>query len=245
MPRAGGGTADAHGSGPCVREDVRVQIPPRPRAAGQACSLIFDQLPMGRGICPGGRPPGTPRCGGTTPRTPRTRAGLGASRAPRPSKTSHLASPACLPYPAFLSHAPAPPAPSTSCIALTSHPSPPAPQPSRTRALPHPSAPAPERSRTRAVPHPSSPARQHSCTSGISPNLRRLSNLTRIAVRGPGGHSEPQRGALTAAGATARAPRCCVRWAELAIRAAEWGACRNFQRWRSSRSNCASARSGG
>src|SRR6478736_1185533 len=31
LPRAGGGTADAHGSGPCVRKDVRVQIPPRPR----------------------------------------------------------------------------------------------------------------------------------------------------------------------------------------------------------------------
>src|SRR3984957_18939285 len=34
LPRAGGGTADAHGSGPCVREDVRVQIPPRPRDRG-------------------------------------------------------------------------------------------------------------------------------------------------------------------------------------------------------------------
>src|SRR5262249_12933875 len=31
LPRAGGGTADAHGSGPCVRKDVRVQIPPRPQ----------------------------------------------------------------------------------------------------------------------------------------------------------------------------------------------------------------------
>src|SRR5690348_1734501 len=30
LPGAGGGTADAHGSGPCVRKDVRVQIPPRP-----------------------------------------------------------------------------------------------------------------------------------------------------------------------------------------------------------------------
>ena len=32
--RAGGGTADAHGSGPCVRKDVRVQIPPRPLVDG-------------------------------------------------------------------------------------------------------------------------------------------------------------------------------------------------------------------
>ena len=28
--RASGGMADAHGSGPCVRKDVRVQLPPRP-----------------------------------------------------------------------------------------------------------------------------------------------------------------------------------------------------------------------
>ena len=27
---ASGETADTHGSGPCVRKDVRVQIPPRP-----------------------------------------------------------------------------------------------------------------------------------------------------------------------------------------------------------------------
>src|SRR5690348_4907050 len=37
LPRAGGGTADAHGSGPCVRKDVRVQIPPRPLIS---CSLL-------------------------------------------------------------------------------------------------------------------------------------------------------------------------------------------------------------
>src|SRR5690606_14845213 len=29
-PGASGGMADAHGSGPCVRKDVRVQLPPRP-----------------------------------------------------------------------------------------------------------------------------------------------------------------------------------------------------------------------
>src|SRR5712691_7830590 len=59
LPRAGGGTADAHGSGPCVRKDVRVQIPPRPRA-GLCYSSIFDRLRW--------RPP----ClsGGTTPRNP-------------------------------------------------------------------------------------------------------------------------------------------------------------------------------
>src|SRR6266568_5201548 len=59
LPRAGGGTADAHGSGPCVRKDVRVQIPPRPRV-GLCYSSIFDRLRW--------RPP----ClsGGTTPRNP-------------------------------------------------------------------------------------------------------------------------------------------------------------------------------
>src|SRR3984957_6196084 len=61
LPRAGGGTADAHGLGPCVRKDVRVQIPPRPRVgllyslAGWPASLFA------RSAGPGGRPPGTPR----------------------------------------------------------------------------------------------------------------------------------------------------------------------------------------
>src|SRR5260370_28274071 len=55
LPRAGGGTADAHGSGPCVRKDVRVQIPPRPhlgvlrndndRAAGVAGQPSGDPTP--------------------------------------------------------------------------------------------------------------------------------------------------------------------------------------------------------
>ena len=31
IARASGGMADAHGSGPCVRKDVRVQLPPRPQ----------------------------------------------------------------------------------------------------------------------------------------------------------------------------------------------------------------------
>src|SRR5260370_22060421 len=43
LPGAGGGTADAHGSGPCVRKDVRVQIPPRPRVT-PSCSLAFGQF---------------------------------------------------------------------------------------------------------------------------------------------------------------------------------------------------------
>src|SRR6185312_10958582 len=32
IARASGGMADAHGSGPCVRKDVRVQLPPRPQS---------------------------------------------------------------------------------------------------------------------------------------------------------------------------------------------------------------------
>lgn len=48
-PRASGGMADAHGSGPCVRKDVRVQLPPRPLGrgppgscfAGRASSYIY------------------------------------------------------------------------------------------------------------------------------------------------------------------------------------------------------------
>ena len=40
IARASGGMADAHGSGPCVRKDVRVQLPPRPpchlRIAGRS-----------------------------------------------------------------------------------------------------------------------------------------------------------------------------------------------------------------
>ena len=34
---ASGGMADAHGSGPCVRKDVGVQLPPRPHAPGDPC----------------------------------------------------------------------------------------------------------------------------------------------------------------------------------------------------------------
>jgi hypothetical protein len=43
VARASGGMADAHGSGPCVREDVRVQLPPRP---------LYDEPPPG--MFPGG-----------------------------------------------------------------------------------------------------------------------------------------------------------------------------------------------
>jgi hypothetical protein len=57
--RAGGGTADAHGSGPCVRKDVRVQIPPRPRG-GPCCSLPFGHLHRGPRFFPGARAPGPP-----------------------------------------------------------------------------------------------------------------------------------------------------------------------------------------
>src|SRR5262249_54021555 len=48
--------ADAHGSGPCVRKDVRVQIPPRPRA-GSCWSVAFGHLPHEPRSFPGGDPP--------------------------------------------------------------------------------------------------------------------------------------------------------------------------------------------
>ncbi len=59
--RASGGMADAHGSGPCVRKDVGVQLPPCPRESSLARSEA--KLPPGGAfsLChPGGRPPGTP-----------------------------------------------------------------------------------------------------------------------------------------------------------------------------------------
>src|SRR2546423_13329080 len=47
--------ADAHGSGPCVRKDVRVQLPPRPPAGPWSPN----RLPRGL-IIFGGRTPQTP-----------------------------------------------------------------------------------------------------------------------------------------------------------------------------------------
>ncbi len=72
--RASGGMADAHGSGPCVRKDVGVQLPPCPRESSLARSEA--ELPS-RGafsLChPGGQPPGTP---GRTSRVARSEAKL-------------------------------------------------------------------------------------------------------------------------------------------------------------------------
>src|SRR5215475_4875309 len=51
--KAANRTADAHGSGPCVRKDVRVQIPPRPLyrwPAETRASFVFPGLPGGTGF---------------------------------------------------------------------------------------------------------------------------------------------------------------------------------------------------
>src|SRR5260370_6431386 len=84
LPGAGGGTADAHGSGPCVRKDVRVQIPPRPRVT-PSCSLAFGQFrhwpavpaPGGGGPPPPPHPPPPISVGG-----PRRRLGVVVRRRP-------------------------------------------------------------------------------------------------------------------------------------------------------------------
>jgi hypothetical protein len=61
LPRAGGGTADAHGSGPCVRKDVRVQIPPRPRDSSRCSQALRASFPEIRGVLArGGDPPEPP-----------------------------------------------------------------------------------------------------------------------------------------------------------------------------------------
>src|SRR5690606_9371535 len=58
VARASGGMADAHGSGPCVRKDVRVQLPPRPpqrpRNPVQVLYRVFS-CPKGRGRAGPGR----------------------------------------------------------------------------------------------------------------------------------------------------------------------------------------------
>ncbi len=59
VTRAGGGTVDAHGSGPCVRKDVRVQIPPRPRNEDDPGRKLC-LLPGSFRFPLGGRPPKPP-----------------------------------------------------------------------------------------------------------------------------------------------------------------------------------------
>jgi hypothetical protein len=51
--------ADAHGSGPCVRKDVGVQLPPSPRESGALCSRKA-RTGASRHVCSGGRAPGSP-----------------------------------------------------------------------------------------------------------------------------------------------------------------------------------------
>src|SRR4051794_21688572 len=51
--------ADAHGSGPCVRKDVRVQLPPRPPCS-EARPLARPGLFPFSSSLPGGRAPRTP-----------------------------------------------------------------------------------------------------------------------------------------------------------------------------------------
>src|SRR6266536_4858816 len=55
-----GGMADAHGSGPCVRKDVGVQLPPSPRVPG--CPLSAESADRGHSSC---------LLRGPSPRTPR------------------------------------------------------------------------------------------------------------------------------------------------------------------------------
>jgi hypothetical protein len=52
--------ADAHGSGPCVRKDVRVQLPPRPRATHARGARSPSR---GHRCCSGGPSPQTPSRG--------------------------------------------------------------------------------------------------------------------------------------------------------------------------------------
>ena len=56
--------ADAHGSGPCVRKDVRVQLPPRP--PGDACSRVAFAV-GGHRCCSGGPSPPGPQPGASPP----------------------------------------------------------------------------------------------------------------------------------------------------------------------------------
>src|SRR5947209_18328175 len=50
--------ADAHGSGPCVRKDVRVQLPPRPLCSGPVAArpALSRWLCYSRGAVPPGPP---------------------------------------------------------------------------------------------------------------------------------------------------------------------------------------------
>src|SRR3954453_6215732 len=46
LARASGGMADAHGSGPCVRKDVGVQLPPCPLISGRFPSSFLRSWPV-------------------------------------------------------------------------------------------------------------------------------------------------------------------------------------------------------
>ncbi len=72
LARASGGMADAHGSGPCVREDVGVQLPPCPPFPGE--------YPRGARQRPAAPPPGR-GC-----RSSPSRAGAAAQRSAPPTR---------------------------------------------------------------------------------------------------------------------------------------------------------------
>src|SRR4051794_15772093 len=67
--------ADAHGSGPCVRKDVRVQLPPRPPIVAESAPLVEEARLL---------------CGGRTPAPPRR-----AAPPPDPGRWSPRADPSC------------------------------------------------------------------------------------------------------------------------------------------------------
>src|SRR5690349_2774108 len=60
MPRGCGGMADAHGSGPCVRKDVGVQLPPSPPDHLVTSCPRSARAGGDRHFCSGGRAPGSP-----------------------------------------------------------------------------------------------------------------------------------------------------------------------------------------
>src|SRR6266702_7344424 len=67
--RASGGMADAHGSGPCVRKDVGVQLPPRPPTSAGMCPRNARTVSVS--VFLGAKPPG-PRPAGLRPPDPRS-----------------------------------------------------------------------------------------------------------------------------------------------------------------------------
>ena len=110
--------ADAHGSGPCVRKDVRVQLPPRPHLPRTFPSLTIIASVAPR-VGPGGR-----RAREDPLRPPdraRDRAGRGRARPTAASSGRFLASAAALIRKCTASSA-GRPRPSSSCAVHQQHP---------------------------------------------------------------------------------------------------------------------------